>query len=66
MIGAAIKNYLDENGIKQAFVADKVGITPSQMSEICNKGRTIDCVTYYKICSALNVPLEKFFEGIET
>lgn len=65
MIGAAIKEYLEQNGIKQSFVASKVGITPAQMSEICNKGRTIDCVLYYKICSALNVPLDQFFEGIE-
>jgi transcriptional regulator with XRE-family HTH domain len=66
MIGAAIKNYLDANGIKQAFVAEKVGITPGQMSDICNNGRkTIDCVLYYKICRALNVPLDLFFEGLE-
>ena len=64
MVGLAIKEYLEKNGIKQSFVADKVGISPSQMSEICNKGRSIDCVTYYKICSTLNVPLDMFFEGI--
>lgn len=64
MVGAAIKDYLEENGIKQAFVAEKANITPSQMSDICNKGRSIDCATYYKICRALNVPLEKFLEGI--
>lgn len=60
MIGANIKKYLDENGIKQGFLAEKVGMTPSKMSDICNKGRTIDCITYYKICRALNVPLEQF------
>lgn len=65
MIGAAIKNYLNQNGIKQAFVADKVGITTGQMSDICNKGRTIDCILYYKICRALNVSLDFFFEGLE-
>lgn len=65
MIGAAIKNYLNQNGIKQAFVADKVGITPGQMSDICNKERTIDCVLYYKICRVLNVSLDLFFEGLD-
>lgn len=63
MIGERIKNYLTANGIKQTFVAEQVGITRTKMSEICNKGRNIDCVLYYKICKALNVPLETFLEG---
>jgi transcriptional regulator with XRE-family HTH domain len=63
MIGSKIKEYLTENGIKQGFVAEKVGLTPSQMSDICNRNKSIDCVTYYKICKALNVPLETFLEG---
>jgi transcriptional regulator with XRE-family HTH domain len=62
MIGKRIAEYLAENGIKQSFVCEKVGLSPSQMSDICKKGRSVDCVTYYKICKALNVPLEKFFE----
>lgn len=62
MVGARIKQYLNDNGIKQAFLADKVDIPQSQLSDICNKGRSIDCVLYYKICKALNVPLEKFLE----
>jgi transcriptional regulator with XRE-family HTH domain len=63
MIGSKIKEYLTENGIKQGFVAEKVGLTPSQMSDICNRNKSIDCVTYYKICKTLNVPLETFLEG---
>ena len=63
MVGQRIKKYLIDNGIKQAFVAEKVGIPASQLSDICNKGRIIDCLTYYKICKALNVPLETFLES---
>lgn len=61
--GAKIKAFIDENGIKQGFVAEKAGLTASNMSDIC-KGRvkSIDCGTYYKICKALNVPFEKFLE----
>lgn len=65
MVGAKIKKYLEEHGIKQSFVADKVGLTASQMSDICIKDRTIDCVVYYKICRVLNVPLEQFLADIE-
>lgn len=63
MVGERIKNYLIANGIKQTFVAEQAGITKTKLSDICNKGRNIDCVTYYKICKALNVPLETFLEG---
>ena len=62
MVGKRIGQYLVDNGIKQSFVADKAGITAPQMSDICSKGRKIDCVTYYKICKALNVPMEMFME----
>lgn len=63
MVGQRIKQYLIDNGIKQTFVAEKVGIPASQLSDICNKGRIIDCLLYSKICKALNVPLETFLEG---
>lgn len=66
MVGNNIKEYLTENGIKQSFVAEKIGVSTSVMSDICNKDRTIDCVLYYKICKALNVPLEFFLKGVET
>lgn len=64
MVGARIKKYLEEHGIKQSFVADKVGLTASQMSDICIKDRSIDCLVYYKICKVLNVPLESFLEDV--
>ena len=63
MVGKKIKQYLEEKGIKQAFLAEKIGVTTSQMNLVLNKGRKIDCVTYYKICRVLDVPLEYFMEG---
>ena len=63
MVGKRIGQYLKDHGITQSFVAEKVGIDKPRMSEICTKGRSIDCVLYYKICKALNVPFETFLEG---
>lgn len=60
MVGKRIKNYLIENGIKQTFLAEKTGLSTMVISDICNKDRKIDVVEYEAICSALNVPLEKF------
>lgn len=62
MVGKRIKEYLVSNGIKQTFIAEKTGLTPMVISDICNNGRKIDIVEYYKICKALNVPLETFLE----
>jgi transcriptional regulator with XRE-family HTH domain len=60
MVGARIKEYLNQNGIKQSYLAEKVGLSNSQISDICNHDRKIDCLEYYKICQALNVPFETF------
>lgn len=65
MIGGRIKNYLEDKGIKQRFVADKAGLTVSAMSDICNEKRKVDAVEYYMICKALAVPLDFFLEGVE-
>lgn len=65
MIGGRIKNYLDEKGIKQRFVADRAGLSDSVMSDICNEKRKVDAVEYYLICKALQLPLDYFLEGIE-
>lgn len=65
MIGAKIKEYLSENGIKQSFLAQKTGLTDSIISDICIHDRKVDCVEYFKICNALNLPLDYFFRGLE-
>lgn len=62
MVGARIKEYLVEKGIKQTFLAQKTGLTDSNISDICNNGRKIDCISYYKICKALDLPFEYFLE----
>lgn len=62
MIGKLISEYMKANGIKQSYVAEKVGITPSVMSDICIRNRKIDCLLYYRICCVLGVPYEFFIE----
>lgn len=65
MIGILIKQYLSENGIKQTFLAEKCGLTDSIVSDICMGNRKVDCLEYYAICKALNLPLSYFFEKME-
>lgn len=65
MIGAKIRDYLKENGIKQKYLAEKTGIGSNKISDICIHDRKIECVEYYKICKALGLPLEYFLQENE-
>ena len=62
MIGAVIKDYLVEKGIKQAFLVEKTGLSSHTISDICTKDRRVDCIEYKKICDALGLPLDFFYE----
>jgi transcriptional regulator with XRE-family HTH domain len=62
-VGKKIGQYLKDNGIKQAFLVEKTGLSANVISDICNGVRkTIDCIEYYKICKALGVALETFVD----
>jgi transcriptional regulator with XRE-family HTH domain len=65
MVGKLIGEYLKANGIKQTFLAEKTGMTNSAISDICTGKRSVYCVEYFKICKALNLPLEYFMQDIE-
>ena len=61
-MGEKIKAYLESHGIKQTFLSEQTGIDVSTISAILLRGRKIECTEYYKICKALDVPLEYFFQ----
>ena len=63
MIFKEIAAYLTSNGITQAFVSEKSGIAQSKLSQSLNGNRKIPIDEYVKICSALNVPLDRFVPG---
>ena len=59
-IGIKIKEYLDQNGTKYSFVAEKANIPAPVMSLILSGSRDVKILEYYRICKVLNVPFEKF------
>lgn len=61
-IGLRLKEYLDQNGTKYSFVAEKANIPAPVMSIILSGNRDIKILEYYRICKALKVPFEKFIE----
>ena len=62
MLGLKIKRYLDDNGIKYSYVAEKTGIPMNILSPMLNEKRDIKATEYFSICSVLKVPLETFTE----
>ena len=64
-MGEKIRAYLDSHGIKQTFLAERTGLAYSVISDICLKGRKVEASEYYRICKALDVPLDYFFEKEE-
>ena len=60
--GMRIGQYLTDNGIKQTFITENTGLPAVVVSAMVNGKRKIRVDEYYKICKALNVPLETFLE----
>ena len=56
----AIKQYLEERGIKQSFLGERLGMSPSTVNALINGNRGISAKEYFQICDALNLPLDYF------
>lgn len=57
-----VRNYIDENGIKQVIVAKKAGIPNVTFNAIMNGKRTLYAEDLRAICIALNVSPETFID----
>ena len=66
MIGEKIGEYLDENGITQAFLAEKAKMTPISVSMMVNGTRKVSAEEYIRICRALKLDLEYFANDAAT
>ena len=51
----SISEIIERKGIKQKFLAEKMGISEKQMSDIMHGRKTIDWVIIKKLCIALDV-----------
>lgn len=60
MIATNIKKYLDDNGIKQGWLAKKIGISPVRMSYYMNGKRKLKADMFIQICQTLSVSPETF------
>ena len=61
MIRGLILDYLKEKGIKQVWLSEKTGISRQALSTTLNGERNLDIEEYTKICDALELEYDYFF-----
>lgn len=59
-IGSKIKAYLEQNGIKQKYLADQTGLTERCISDILKDKQQPNLIKIKKICDVLNVDINIF------
>ena len=57
-----IKEYLDENGISQAFLSKTTGIEAPKLNLALNGNRKLSLEEYELICGALKVDTNEFLK----
>ena len=65
LIGLKIKKYLDDNGIKYSFVADKINMPMNVFSYLINGKRKMTAEEYFSICKVLDVDADFFVKETE-
>ena len=60
--GAKIKEYLEANGISQAFLSKKSGIPAPKLNLALNGKRRLAFSEYESVCWALGVGVDTFLE----
>lgn len=58
-VGANIRTEINERGMKQRFVADKLGISPQNFNDLLSGRRSIRIVDLGKIADVLNVTVDE-------
>lgn len=62
MIVIEIRKYMEKNGIKQVFLSQRTGLTRNCISMLLTGRRKLSIEEYIKICTALDLPYDYFFE----
>lgn len=62
MVKQAIANYIQSNGIKSAFLAQKTGMSAQSICNALKGKRKLEVDEYAKICEALGVNYDFFFQ----
>lgn len=63
MLAQNISEYLKNNGIKQSWLAEQVGLPVTTFNGIINGKVAMKADLFIEICKILNVPPEMFSEN---
>ncbi len=63
MIVEAITKYMNDNNIKQKYLAEQTGLSKQCICTMLNGKRKIYIDDYIKICDALNLNYDFFFSS---
>lgn len=63
MVAKSVGEYLKENGIKQAWLAERLDVPPTTLNGIINGRAEMKADMFIKICRILNVPPETIVKG---
>ena len=55
-----LKSVIDERGLKQNYVAQKIGITPNYLGQILNGNRKLSTDVAINAAQVLGLPLDVF------
>ena len=55
-----LKSVIDKRGLKQNYVARKIGITPNYLGQILNGNRKLSTDVAIKAAQVLGLPLDVF------
>lgn len=62
MVKENIAQYVLERGIKQIYISKCIGLSPQSVSQIMKGKRKLNIEEYAKLCKALNLPYDYFFD----
>lgn len=57
-----VKEYVKKTGVKQSFIAQKLGYTPKRFSELLNGRALMRIEDLEKICNYFEVPATEFIK----
>lgn len=60
-----LKDYIDNNGIKMTFIAERTGITKDRLSRIFQKERRLTADEFLAIIKVLKVDVNELMEREE-
>lgn len=65
MVREKIAQYIKNNGIKQNYVANGIGLPPQAISALVRGERELDVEEYIRICDLFKVSYDYFMPSIQ-